>query len=91
MTDFADMPSFEPSPAPEIYVDAFHGVATANGVLKINFVSVIADPQTGEAQKRVVLRMTATAGNLMAITDALGAAVRDLARMNVEASGDGVS
>lgn len=88
MTDFADMPSFEPSPAPEIYVDAFHGVATANGVLKVNFVSVIADPQTGQPQKRVVLRLTATAANLMGITEALSLAMADLVRMNVEASGD---
>lgn len=83
-----DTPSTEPAAAPEIHVDAFQGILAANGVLKINFVSMVANAATGEGEKRVVLRMAVTIGNLIDMTQALGKVLEDLARMNAEATNE---
>lgn len=75
----------EPSPAPEVYVDAIDGISAANGIVKLNFVSFVYDHATKTVQKRVVLRVVASAANLMDISQLVTKTLVDLAKPEGEA------
>ena len=67
-----DPPLSERAPAPEILADGFASVSVVNGVAKFAFFSVAHDPQGGQHERRVVLRLSVPLPAIPGIQQAIG-------------------
>lgn len=68
---------------PEIYVDGYQGVSFKDGVVKLNFYSLLLDPASNASYRDVVARLTLSTATLVNVHAALGNLIRDLQRAGV--------
>lgn len=79
-TPEAEPPIVELSPAPEILVDGYATTMLANGIARFTFFTMGHDPATGETQRRVVLRLSASLPAVDGIQQAMAAMIDEVRR-----------
>lgn len=67
--------------APEVFVDGFHGVSVANGVVKVNFYSMLGQPTPKDA--KCVVRVSMSVGTFVQVRDVFSELIESFNRDGV--------